>query len=125
MDTYTEALKVNPYLWEAFDGLLELGMIVNMINLIFLGVSLRVENCFKATSPMRALREATHTTNIDATSLQTNNLNFTMVDAPETAKSGSDSAFQPIFNWGKTQQTFASRSNQPISPAYVFSRFAV
>lgn len=26
MDTYIEALKVNPYLWEAFDGLIELGM---------------------------------------------------------------------------------------------------
>jgi anaphase-promoting complex subunit 3 len=25
MDTYIEALKVNPYLWEAFDGLIELG----------------------------------------------------------------------------------------------------
>jgi hypothetical protein len=27
MDTYVEALKVNPYLWEAFDGLIELGFI--------------------------------------------------------------------------------------------------
>jgi anaphase-promoting complex subunit 3 len=26
MDTYIEALKVNPYLWEAFDGLIDLGM---------------------------------------------------------------------------------------------------
>jgi anaphase-promoting complex subunit 3 len=26
MDTYIEALKVNPYLWEAFDGLIELGL---------------------------------------------------------------------------------------------------
>lgn len=26
IDTYIEALKVNPYLWEAFDGLIELGM---------------------------------------------------------------------------------------------------
>jgi hypothetical protein len=26
MDTYVEALKVNPYLWEAFDGLIELGI---------------------------------------------------------------------------------------------------
>ena len=25
MDTYIEALKTNPYLWEAFDGLIELG----------------------------------------------------------------------------------------------------
>jgi len=25
MDSYIEALKVNPYLWEAFDGLIELG----------------------------------------------------------------------------------------------------
>jgi anaphase-promoting complex subunit 3 len=28
MDTYIEALKVNPYLWEAFDGLIELGIFV-------------------------------------------------------------------------------------------------
>jgi anaphase-promoting complex subunit 3 len=26
MDTYIEALKLNPYLWEAFDGLIELGI---------------------------------------------------------------------------------------------------
>lgn len=30
MDTYIEALKVNPYLWEAFDGLVELGIIPNL-----------------------------------------------------------------------------------------------
>src|SRR5947207_1233186 len=29
MDTYIEALKANPYLWEAFDGLIELGIIAN------------------------------------------------------------------------------------------------
>jgi hypothetical protein len=30
VDTYIEALKVNPYLWEAFDGLIELGMSLNL-----------------------------------------------------------------------------------------------
>jgi anaphase-promoting complex subunit 3 len=29
MDTYIEALKANPYLWEAFDGLIELGITVD------------------------------------------------------------------------------------------------
>jgi len=30
VDTYIEALKVNPYLWEAFDGLIELGMSLSL-----------------------------------------------------------------------------------------------
>lgn len=34
MDTYIEALKANPYLWEAFDGLIELGMTLNSHSLI-------------------------------------------------------------------------------------------
>ena len=34
MDTYIEALKANPYLWEAFDGLIELGITLNSHPLI-------------------------------------------------------------------------------------------
>ena len=34
MDTYIEALRANPYLWEAFDGLIELGITVNSKPLI-------------------------------------------------------------------------------------------
>lgn len=120
VDTYTEALKVNPYLWEAFEGLLELGMVVNLLILNLVGVSLKVESCFKTTSPMRALRETTHTTNIDAASLDTNSTNFTLLDIPETVKPTLNSTFQPIFNWGKPQ-TFPNRLNQPISPRHAFS----
>lgn len=34
MDSYIEALKGNPYLWEAFDGLIELGITANLTLLI-------------------------------------------------------------------------------------------
>jgi len=38
MDTYVEALKVNPYLWEAFDGLIELGTDVRSHELTWRGL---------------------------------------------------------------------------------------
>src|SRR5271155_4512218 len=107
MESYVEALKVNPYLWEAFDGLVELG------------VSLKVENCFKASSTMRALRESTHATNIDASSTQPQGagFNFSLGDIPEGSGT-TPGAFQPIFNWAKSQQSAFSSSNQPVTPGY-------
>jgi len=105
MEAYVEALKVNPYLWEAFDGLVELG------------VSLKVENCFKASSTMRALRESTHATNIDASSTQPQGagFNFSLGDIPE-GSSSTPGAFQPIFNWAKSGQSAFLSSNQPVTP---------
>jgi hypothetical protein len=70
---------------------------------------------------MRALREATHTTNIDAPSLHTSSLN----DIPEIPTSSSSSAFQPIFNWGKSQPAFLSRFNQPATPGYIISQIVL
>jgi anaphase-promoting complex subunit 3 len=117
MDTYIEALKVNPYLWEAFDGLIELGTHAPTLpKLMWLGVSLRMENCFKANSTMRALREATHTTNIDVPLFQPGTFGSSLGDIPESSGSNATTAFQPIFNWGKAQPTFLSRFNQPATP---------
>jgi len=120
VDAYIEALRVNPYLWEAFDGLIELGIPLPRVSslLIAAGVSLRVENCFKATSTMRALRESTHTTNIDAHSSIVGGSTFSLAEIPDP-RSTSTTAFQPIFNWDKSQPTFSSRFNQPLTPAYV------
>ena len=87
-----------------------------MVRLTCLGVSLRVENCFKASSTMRALREATHTTNIDTPALSTNAFDFALADIPETSRLASSSSFQPIFNLAKSQQPFSGRFNQPITP---------
>ena len=81
-----------------------------------LGVSLRMENCFKANSTMRALREATHTTNIDVPPSQPDAFSSSLVDIPESSGSTATSTFQPIFNWGKSQPTFLSRFNQPTTP---------
>lgn len=119
MDTYVEALRVNPYLWEAFDGLIELGRFPFSSDLLTcIGVSLRVENCFKASSTMRALREATHTTNIDTPAASTNAFDFPLADIPETSRPASSSSFQPIFNWSKSQPPFSGRFNQPITPGF-------
>lgn len=70
---------------------------------------------------MRALRESTHTTNIESSSQPPNGFNFSSLDAPETSKTTSNSAFQPIFNWGKSQPTFAARFNHPITPGYALN----
>lgn len=67
---------------------------------------------------MRALREATHTTNIDSTSQPPNGFAFPSSDLPETSKTTSSSTFQPIFNWGKSHSSFSSRFNHPITPGY-------
>lgn len=119
MDAYIESLRVNPYLWEAFDGLIELGRhLLDNSSLTSTGVSLRVENCFKPTSTMRALREATHTTNIDAQTNIAGSSNYTLADISETSRPVSASTFQPIFNWGKTQSTFSGRFNRPLTPGF-------
>jgi hypothetical protein len=114
MDAYVEALKINPYLWEAFLGLLELGIHFIFTLQFTLGVSLRVENCFKSTSTMRALRESRHSTNIDAPSTQRQAFNL----SHESSESSSSAA--PTFNWGKPQSAFsmASRFAQPLTPGY-------
>ena len=105
MESYVEALKLNPYLWEAFDGLVELG------------ASLKVENCFKASSTMRALRDSTHATNIDSSSTQSraSGFSFSLVNIPEGSGS-TPGAFQPVFNW--TKSSAFSSNNQPVTPGY-------
>jgi hypothetical protein len=77
-----------------------------------------MENCFKANSTMRALREATHTTNIGVPPSQSGPFASSLGDIPESSGSNATSAFQPIFNWGKSQPTFLSRFNQPTTPGY-------
>jgi len=97
------------------------------LNLVYLGlypqvnvvgVTLRMENCFKANSTMRALREATHTTNIDMASSQLGANSSSLGDIPESTASNAPSSFQPIFNWSKSQPTFLSRFSQPTTPGY-------
>ncbi|BFZ60330.1 anaphase-promoting complex subunit cdc27 [Saitoella coloradoensis] len=45
VNSYVSAVKINPFLWEAFDGLCQLG------------INVRVDNIFKATSQMIAARD--------------------------------------------------------------------
>jgi anaphase-promoting complex subunit 3 len=117
MDAYIEALRINPYLWEAFDGLIELGTLHFSLLSNLAGVSLRVENCFRANSGMRALRESTQTTNINGPFKPVSEKSY-QNELSELSGTMSNGSFQPIFNWGNSQSTFLNRFHPPDTPGY-------
>jgi hypothetical protein len=67
---------------------------------------------------MRALREATHTTNIDNPKSTNPMAHGSLVEISQSTESLSNSSFQPIFNWDRSQPSFLGRFNEPTTPVY-------